>query len=278
MDAVYAILLGIIEGITEFLPISSTGHLIVAAEFLRGLQSQPWTKDMQDAFGVIIQGGAILSVLIYYWRDIWEIRTIGHNKEQQTLWLSVILACLPAVIIGVLFGSTIKALLFTPIVVAWALIIGGILIWIVESRKTSSNIHSLESITPKNALLVGAVQCLALVWPGFSRSASSILGGMLLGFDRPTATKFSFYLGLITLGGASLLDLIQSRDILPQIGVINLLLGISVSFVVAYLAIGWLLKFVSTNDFKPFAIYRIVLGIVILILVYSGMLQNHNLA
>lgn len=278
MDAVYAILLGIIEGITEFLPISSTGHLIVAAEFLRGLQSNPWSKEMQDAFGVIIQGGAILSVLVYYWQDIWQIRRIHHDKTQQLLWTSVIIACVPAVLIGILAGSTIKAFLFTPVVVAWALIVGGLLIWIVESRKVNPVIYSIETIQPKKALMIGLVQCLALVWPGFSRSASSILGGMLLGLDRPTATKFSFYLGLITLGGASLLDLIQSRDILPQIGLLNLLLGIFVSFIVGYLSIGWLLRFVSTHNFKPFALYRIIVGVIILILVYSNVLQNHNLS
>lgn len=278
MDALYSILLGIVEGITEFLPISSTGHLIVAGELLRGLQSQPWSKEMKDAFEVIIQGGAILSVLVYYWKDIWQIRHIATDKTQQNLWSSVLVACLPAVIIGALFGSKIKELLFTPSVVAWALIVGGILIWVVESRKTTPTVHSIETIKPGRALLVGAVQCLAMVWPGFSRSASSILGGMLLGLDRPTATKFSFYLGLITLGGASLLDLIKSRDIIGQIGVLNMVLGIGVSFVVAYASIGWLLKFVSTNDFKPFAVYRIIAGIVILALLYTGVLHNGHLA
>lgn len=278
MDALYSILLGIVEGITEFLPISSTGHLIVAGELLRGLQSHPWSKEMKDAFEVIIQGGAILSVLVYYWKDIWQIRHIATDKTQQNLWSSVLLACIPAVILGALFGSKIKALLFTPTVVAWALIVGGILIWAVESRKTEPSVHHIEAIKPGKALLVGLVQCLALVWPGFSRSASSILGGMMLGLDRPTATKFSFYLGLITLGGASLLDLIKSRHIIGEIGALNMALGIGVSFVVAYLSIGWLLKFVSTNDFKPFAIYRIIVGVIILGLTYAGVLHNGNLS
>ncbi|RJF71590.1 undecaprenyl-diphosphate phosphatase [Deinococcus cavernae] len=278
MDALYSIILGIVEGITEFLPISSTGHLIVAGELFKGLQATPWTKEMKDAFEVIIQGGAILSVLVYYFRDIAQIRHIATDKTQQNLWTSVLIACLPAVVIGAALGSTIKHYLFTPSVVAWALIVGGILIWIVESRKTTPQVHNIESIKPGKALLIGLVQCLAMVWPGFSRSASSILGGMLLGLDRPTATKFSFYLGLITLGGASLLDLIKSRHILGEIGALNMILGIGISFVVAYASIGWLLKFVSTNDFKPFAIYRIIAGIIILVLIATGVLQNANLA
>lgn len=278
MDALYSIILGIVEGITEFLPISSTGHLIVAGELFKGLQTTPWTKEMRDAFEVIIQGGAILSVLVYYFRDIAQIRYIATDKTQQNLWSSVLIACIPAVVIGAALGSKIKHYLFTPSVVAWALIVGGILIWVVESRKTTPEVHSIESIKPGKALLIGLVQCLAMVWPGFSRSASSILGGMVLGLDRPTATKFSFYLGLITLGGASLLDLIKSRHVLGQIGALNMVLGIGVSFVVAYASIGWLLKFVSTNDFKPFAIYRIIVGIIILVLIATGVLHNTNLS
>lgn len=278
MDALYSTLLGIVEGITEFLPISSTGHLIVAGELFKGLQSTPWTKEMRDAFEVIIQGGAILSVLVYYFKDIAQIRHIATDRTQQNLWSSILIACIPAILIGAAFGSKIKHFLFTPSVVAWALIVGGVLIWIVESRKTTPEVHQIEAIKPGKALLIGLVQCLALVWPGFSRSASSILGGMLLGLDRPTATKFSFYLGLITLGGASLLDLIKSRHVLGQIGALNMILGIGVSFVVAYASIGWLLKFVSTNDFKPFAIYRVLAGVVILALIAAGVLHNGNLA
>lgn len=278
MDALYAIILGIVEGITEYLPISSTGHLIVAGELFKGLQSTPWTKEMKDAFEVIIQGGAILAVLVYYWKDILKIRHIATDKAQQSLWSSVLIACIPAVILGAAFGSKIKHYLFTPSVVAWALIVGGVLIWIVESRKTTPEVHSIETIKPGKALLIGLVQCLALLWPGFSRSASSILGGMVLGLDRPTATQFSFYLGLITLGGASLLDLIKSRHIIGQIGGLNLALGVGVSFVVAYASIGWLLKFVSTNNFKPFAIYRVVVGALILVLIATGVLHNTNLS
>ena len=162
--------------------------------------------------------------------------------------------------------------------VAWALIVGGVLIWLVESRRSAPAVHAIEQISAPKALMIGVLQCLALVWPGFSRSASSILGGMLLGLDRPTATKFSFYLGVPTLGGAALLDFIKSREILAQIGVVNVAIGAVTSFVVAYFAIGWLLRFVSTNNFKGFAIYRIVVGILILVLIAMNVLQNGSLA
>ncbi|GGR46222.1 undecaprenyl-diphosphatase [Deinococcus seoulensis] len=274
MDWFYAIVYGIVEGITEFLPISSTGHLILTGNLL----GVPWTKEVKDTFEVVIQGGAILAVLAYYWKDFLQIRRIGTDRSQQTLWLGVLVACIPAVILGLLFGDAIKANLFRPSVVAWALIVGGIIIWLLESRRVTPNVDAIEKIGVPRSLLIGAVQCLALLWPGFSRSASSILGGMALGLDRPTATKFSFYLGVPTLGGAALLDFIKSRDILAEIGVGNVLLGAGVSFVVAYLSIGWLLRFVSTNTFKPFAIYRVVVGVLILILIATGVLSNGNLA
>ena len=278
MDALYSIILGIVEGITEFLPVSSTGHLIVAGDLLRSSLAPTWTKEMRDAFEVIIQGGAILSVLVYYWKDFLKIRTIPTDSTQRQLWTSVLIGCIPAVILGALFGSKIKHFLFTPSVVAWALIVGGVLIWLVESRRVTPTVHAVEEIHPLKALGIGAIQCLALLWPGFSRSASSILGGMLLGLDRPAATQFSFYLGFITLGGASLLDLIKSRHVLGEIGALNMVLGIGVSFVVAYASIGWLLRFVSTNNFKPFAIYRVIVGALILALIAAGVLSNASLA
>lgn len=273
MDALYAIIYGIVEGITEFLPISSTGHLILTGN----LMNVPWSKEVKDTYEVVIQGGAILAVLVYYFRDILQIRHIATDKTQQTLWTGVVVACIPAVILGLSFGDQIKALLFRPSVVAMALIVGGVLMWLIESRKVQPTVHNIESIGVPKALAVGTLQCLALLWPGFSRSASSILGGMLLGLDRQTATKFSFYLGLPTLGGASLLDMIKSREIIAgEIGFFNVFLGAATSFVVAYVAIGWLLKFVSTNDFKGFAIYRVIVGIVIFVLIATNILQDSN--
>lgn len=275
MDALYSIIYGIVEGITEFLPISSTGHLILTGN----LMGVPWSKEVKDAFEVVIQGGAILSVLVYYWRDFLKIKNIATDREQQTLWGGVLVATIPAVVLGLAFGDKIQELLFKPSVVAWALIVGGVLMWLIESRKVTPNVTAIERIGVPKSLLIGLLQCLALLWPGFSRSASSILGGMVLGLDRATATKFSFYLGVPTLGGAALLNLIKQRDIIfGEIGLVNVLLGAGVSFIVAYLAIGWLLKFVSTNNFKGFAIYRVVLGVIILVLIARGVMQNGSLA
>lgn len=275
MDWLYSVVYGVVEGITEFLPISSTGHLILTGN----LMGVPWSKEVKDAFEVVIQGGAILSVLVYYWRDFWEIRTIGKDRNQQQLWLGVLVATLPAVVLGLLFGDVIKANLFRPSVVAWALIVGGILMWVIESRRVTPKVTEIEQIGVLKSFLIGVLQCLALLWPGFSRSASSILGGMALGLDRQTATKFSFYLGVPTLGGAALKNLIDERELIfGELGLTNVLLGSVTSFVVAYLAIGWLLRFVSTNNFKGFAIYRVVVGLIILGLIAAGVLQNGNLA
>lgn len=269
MDWFYAIVYGIVEGITEFLPISSTGHLILTGN----LMGVPWSKEVKDAFEVVIQGGAILSVLVYYWRDFLRLRRIGSDRSVQTLWTGVLVATLPAVVLGLLLGDLIQEKLFNPTVVAWALIVGGVLMWLVESRRAAPQVSSTEHIGVWRAFLIGVLQCLALLWPGFSRSASSILGGMVLGLDRPTATKFSFYLGVPTLGGAALLNLIQDRNVIfGEIGLLNVLLGAATSFAVAYLAIGWLLRFVSTNNFKGFAVYRVVVGVLILLLVATGRL------
>ncbi|MFC6591226.1 undecaprenyl-diphosphate phosphatase [Deinococcus lacus] len=271
MDAIYALVYGVVEGVTEFLPISSTGHLIVTGH----LMGVPWTKEVKDTFEVVIQGGAILAVVAYYWRDLLgQARVVGHDKQVQQLWLGLVIACLPAAALGFAFSDEIKHYLFRPSVVAWALIVGGVIIWWLESRRDTSQVHRLEDIGVRRAALIGAVQCLALLWPGFSRSASSILGGMLMGLDRETATKFSFYLGIPTLGGAALVDFIKSRDLLGEIGYGTVAIGAVSSFAVAYLAIGWLLRFVATNNFKGFAVYRVVVGALILVLVYTGHLSN----
>lgn len=275
MDWFYALIYGIVEGITEFLPISSTGHLILTGN----LMGVPWSKEVKDAFEVVIQGGAILSVLVFYWRDFLKIRHVNTDPQQRTLWLGVLVACIPAVILGLLFGDAIKANLFRPSVVAWALIVGGVLMWLIESRRVTPSVSAIEGIGVRRSFMIGALQCLALLWPGFSRSASSILGGMALGLDRATATRFSFYLGVPTLGGAALLNLIQERELIfGEIGLLNVVIGAGVSFVTAYLAIGWLLKFVSTNTFKGFAVYRVIVGILILVLLATGVMSNGSLA
>jgi undecaprenyl-diphosphatase len=275
MDWLYSIILGIVEGLTEFLPVSSTGHLIVAGDLLK----VPWPKSTLSTFEVVIQGGAILAVVVYYWRDlVRQAGDIGRDKGTQRMWLGILVACIPAVILGALFGSKIKAALFNPSVVAWALIVGGVLMYLIELRPRAVTTRQLEEISLPQAITVGVVQCIALLWPGFSRSASSILGGMLTGLDRPTATKFSFYLGIPVLGGATLLDFVKHRNDLGTAGLTNVGIGFVVSFIVAYFVIGWLLRFVSTHDFKGFAIYRVIIGTVILVLISTGVISDINRA
>ncbi|WP_293910263.1 undecaprenyl-diphosphate phosphatase [Deinococcus sp.] len=275
MDWLYSIILGIVEGLTEFLPVSSTGHLIVAGDLLK----VPWPKSTLSTFEVVIQGGAILAVVVYYWRDlVRQAQDISFDKGTQRMWLGILVACIPAVILGALFGSKIKAALFNPSVVAWALIVGGVLMYLIELRPRAVSTRTLEEISLPQAITVGVVQCIALLWPGFSRSASSILGGMLTGLDRPTATRFSFYLGIPVLGGATLLDFVKHRSELGTAGITNVGIGFVTSFIVAYFVIGWLLRFVSTHDFKGFAIYRVIIGIVILVLISTGVIQNFNRA
>lgn len=275
MDAIYSIILGIVEGLTEFLPVSSTGHLIVTGDLLH----IPWPKDVLDTFEVVIQGGAILAVVAYYWNDFaTQAKTFSTDPNVKNLWIGVVAACIPAVILGALFGSKIKHLLFTPSVVAWALIVGGVLMYLIEMRPKAATTHSIEQISGRQAIMIGLAQCLALLWPGFSRSASSILGGMLTGLDRAAATKFSFYLGVPVLGGATLLDFIKHRHELAGAGMSNITIGFVVSFIVAYVVIGWLLRFVSNNNFKGFAIYRIIVGIIILGLIAAGIIDPANRA
>lgn len=269
MDFINAIILGIVEGITEFLPISSTGHLIVAQRAL-GFQ------DVGAVFLVVIQIGAILAVVFFYWNDLIS-RLLGLFRGQATairFWLNLVIATLPAAIIGFALRDVL-AIFETPLVVGLALVIGGVILWLLENARGKQNAAPeplepmIDQITPRQALIVGFVQVLALLFPGTSRSGASIVGGWLVGMNRVTATAFSFYLGLPTLGLAGLYKLYQGRDQLSQIpgGVPALVVGTVVSGIVAFLAVGWLLRYVSRNNFKGFAMYRIVAGSVILALV-----------
>ena len=270
-DWINSIILGVVEGVTEFLPISSTGHLIVASDLLK----PGWSKEVMDTFNVVIQGGAILAVIVYYWRDLLgQARAIGRDRNTQRLWLGIVLAFIPAGILGFLFGSKIQAALFRPSVVAWALIVGGVLMYLIELIPRRPRTHELGEVRLSQAFFTGLAQILALVWPGFSRSASSILGGLLVGMDRPTATKFSFYLSIPTLGLATLYDFLKHYKVLAQAGLGTVLIGFVVSFVVAYFVIGWLLRFVSSHDFKGFAVYRVIVGVLILVLIGVGVIQN----
>jgi len=259
-DLIKVIILGIVEGLTEFLPISSTGHLIVFAALLNFTTSK--------TFEIFIQIGAVIAVIVFFRAEFFkQISTVTTDKGVQRLWLNIIIAFIPAGIIGFIFADKINDLLFRPIVVAISLIIGGIIFLIVERRPQPVNpTASLEAMTPQQALAVGVAQITALI-PGVSRSGSTIVGGMLFGVDRAVATKFSFFLAIPTLGIATVYSLIKSLKTIQGNEFVNLILGAVVAGIVAWIAVRWLLNYVARNNFVAFGYYRIVAGIVIIVLV-----------
>lgn len=261
------IILGIVEGITEFLPISSTGHLIVTAALL------DFQNSLGGTFEIFIQLGAVLAVMVYYWRDLFrQARALPTQRQTQQFWLNILIAAVPAALIGFLLRDWIKAVLFTPAVVAVSLIVGGILFLIIERRPAQAvTTADAEQINLRQAVLIGLAQVTALI-PGVSRSGASIIGGMQAGLNRQAATQFSFFLALPTLGGATVFELITSLDEISPDQLAALLLGMVVSGIVAWLSIGWLLRYISRNTFTAFGYYRIIAGAVILLLVAAGQL------
>jgi undecaprenyl-diphosphatase len=263
-----AAVMGVVEGLTEFLPISSTGHLIVAGSLLG------FDDDKAKVFDIAIQTGAIFAVIMVYWQ---KIRTtllgLTSDKDAQRFALNVFIAFVPAVILGLLFGKAIKAHLFTPVVVASTFIVGGFVILWAERRQlkkpTSVRIHSVETMSPRDALKVGLAQCLAMI-PGTSRSGATIIGGMLMGLSRQAATDFSFYLGIPTLMGAGFYSLYKERALLSLADVPLFAVGLVFSFLSAWLCIRWLLRYIATHSFNGFAYYRIAFGGVVLATAWSG--------
>lgn len=263
MAILQAILLGIIEGLTEFLPISSTGHLLVAQDLIG-------YKDTAAIFTVVVQMGALGAVLWYYRRDLWHkvVGLVKRDKQVINFWKIWIVATIPAGVAGLLLESKLTSI-GTLTVIASALIVGGIIIWLIETyhqTKPSKAEPQLEKISVKQALQIGFYQVLALV-PGVSRSGATIIGGTLSGLDRLTATAFSFYLSIPILFIAGFYKLIEGRSNLSSIsgGGVALLAGTAASFITAFIVIGWLLKYVSKHDFKIFAYYRIIVGTMILL-------------
>lgn len=269
-DWLASIILGVVEGVTEFLPVSSTGHLIVADALLRpGVN-----KAAKDAFDIAIQLGAILALIWFYRADLLgQARVIGRDQPTQRLWLGIIVAFIPAAAVGFLFNDLITTYLFSPLTVAVSLILWGVVLWIVESTPRTARTRELRAVGLGQALIIGLAQILALI-PGTSRSAATIVGGLLVGLDRTVATAFSFYLSIPTLGIATLYALYKNRAVLGQLGVLNVVLGLIFAFVTALFAVGWLLRYISRHDFKGFAVYRVIAGLVILALIYLGVLQT----
>lgn len=259
-DYLVSVILGVVEGITEFLPISSTGHLIIVNKFF------DFTGDFSKMFDVVIQFGAILAVVVVYWNRLfpfWNGKTRDEQKAVFTLWFKVCVGVIPAVIIGALAHSAIKQYLFNPITVSIALVIGGIILIVIEKRKNSSGGINIAELTYQTAFFIGAIQCLGMI-PGTSRSAATIIGAMLLGLSRMAAAEFSFFLAIPTMAAASVWSVIKLGRMLTPLEFKIAATGFIVSFIVAWVVIRIFVKFISTHDFRPFGYYRIVLGIIVL--------------
>jgi undecaprenyl-diphosphatase len=264
-----AAIMGVVEGLTEFLPISSTGHLILAGALLDFLD-----HDKRQVFEIAIQTGAIFAVILVYWQKIRDtLVALPTEKQAQRFALNVAIGFLPAVVLGLLFGKFIKAHLFTPTIVATTFIVGGFIILWAERRQANNpktvRVAEVDDMTPLDALKVGLVQCLAMV-PGTSRSGATIIGGMLLGLSRKAATDFSFFLAIPTLIGAGVYSLYKERALLSVADVPLFGVGLVFSFISAWLCVRWLLRFISTHSFVGFAYYRIVFGVVVLVTAWTG--------
>jgi undecaprenyl-diphosphatase len=266
-----AAIMGVVEGLTEFLPISSTGHLILAGALLG------FDDDKAKGFDIAIQTGAILAVILVYWQKIRDtLVALPTSKQAQQFALNVLIAFVPAVVLGLLAGKAIKAHLFTPVVVASTFIIGGFIILWAEKRQanaaTAPRILDVDAMGWRDAVKVGLVQCLAMI-PGTSRSGATIIGGMLLGLSRKAATDFSFYLAIPTLIGAGAYSLYKERALLSAADLPMFGVGLVFSFLSAWLCVRWLLRFIATHSFNGFAWYRIVFGVIVLATSWSGLVQ-----
>ncbi|WP_374622040.1 undecaprenyl-diphosphate phosphatase [Pandoraea sp.] len=266
-----AIILGVVEGLTEFLPISSTGHLILAGSLL------DFNDDKGKVFEIVIQFGAILAVCWEFRAKIAQVVAgLGSDARARRFTVNVIVACLPAIVLGLLFGKYIKAALFSPVVVATAFIVGGVIILLVErhNRRNAEagklpRVSAIDDLSLTDALKVGIAQCFALV-PGTSRSGATIIGGMMFGLERKVATEFSFFLAIPILFGATVYELYKARATLSVDDFSLFGVGFIAAFVSAFICVRWLLRYIASHDFTAFAWYRIVFGLVVLVTAYSG--------
>ena len=255
-----AAVMGVVEGLTEFLPISSTGHLILAGALLG------FDDAKAKVFDIAIQTGAILAVVIVYWQKIRStVVALPSQQQAQRFALNVAIAFVPAVLLGLVFGKAIKEHLFNAAVVATTFILGGLVILWAERRQHGAvRVANVDQMTPFDALKVGLVQCLAMI-PGTSRSGATIIGGMLLGLSRQAATDFSFYLAIPTLIGAGAYSLFKERALLTAADLPLFGVGLLFSFLSAWACVRWLLRYIASHDFKPFAWYRIAFGVLVLL-------------
>lgn len=266
-----AAIMGVVEGLTEFLPISSTGHLILAGSLLG------FNDEKAKVFDIAIQTGAIFAVVLVYWEKIRStVVALPSSRQAQKFALNVLIGFLPAVVLALIFGKFIKAHLFTPTVVATTFILGGfIILWAERRPASATRVHSVDDMTALDALKVGLVQCLAMI-PGTSRSGSTIIGGMLMGLSRKAATDFSFFLAIPTLIGAGVYSLYKERALLSAADIPLFAVGLIFSFISAWICVRWLLRYISSHSFVPFAWYRIAFGIIVLATAYSGLVSWHE--
>lgn len=258
------IFLGIVEGITEWLPISSTGHMILVDEFIR----LNVTESFKEMFFVVIQLGAILAVVVLYFKKLMPFcisdKKIKVKKETFSLWFKILVSCIPAAVIGLLFDDKIDEIFYNSYVVSLMLIIYGIFFIIIENKKRKATVLSLDTLSYKTALYIGAFQVLSLI-PGTSRSGATILGAILVGTSRDVAAEFTFFLAIPVMLGASLLKLIKFGFVFSQNEYLILITGMITAFIVSILAIKFLVSYIKKNDFKAFGWYRIILGVIVLL-------------
>lgn len=273
LEIIKAIILGIVEGITEWLPISSTGHMILVDEVLK-LNMSP---EFMEMFLVVIQLGAILAVILLYWKKIWPFKVengLKIEKDKIIMWVKILIACVPAAIVGVLFDDKLNELFYNPTTVAIMLILFGILFIIIENynKGKSPKINSLSKITYTVAIMIGIFQLIAAVFPGTSRSGATIVGALLIGVSRTIAAEFTFFLAIPVMLGASALKLVKfalkTGFVMTGNEVAILSVGTFVAFIVSIIAIKFLMSYIKSNDFKVFGWYRIILGILVLAYFY----------
>lgn len=281
LDIIKSIIYGIVEGITEWLPISSTGHLILVEQFLPFAGT---SENFFDVFDVVIQLGAILAVVLLFWKEIWPFALTKKEREGKTgamaffktdiwvLWFKILVSCVPAAVIGVLFDDLFNELFYNPTSIAIALIVFGIAFIVVErwNKNRDPKITALSDITYKTALLIGIFQVLAAVFPGTSRSGATIVGALLIGVSRKVAASYTFFLAIPVMFGASLLKIVKFGLDFSSAELVVLGIGSVVSFVVSLFVLKFLMGYIKKHDFQPFGWYRIVLGIVVLVLGIAG--------
>lgn len=263
-----SIIMGIVEGITEFLPISSTGHMIIVGHFIN------FTGAFATLFEIVIQLGAILAIVVLYRDKLWDsIKNLTPGHSGFKLWANIIVAFIPSAILGFLLHKKIESVLFGPVPVLAALIVGGILMIIVENKYRKKDvIGNVDNIILPQALLIGCFQCLAL-WPGMSRSASTIMGAWIVGLNSVAAAEFSFFLAIPTMIGATALTLFKAKMVLTSIEVASLIVGFVVSFIVAIVVVDKFINFLKKKRMRVFAVYRICVGVFLLVLVFMNVFK-----